>query len=219
MLTVLGLALLAVTAVVAGRWWLNRVDSLGRRTSFPSISVGLMVVLAAGSFSPGVLRAHLEGQLSAASSRLVGVHVKVHCQGLGGALADVGAELGYVKFGQDGTPERQTLIKRDQCRAISRYLHSDKRHPSEVEVQAVHVLSHESMHMAGVTVESAAECGAVQRDMRLAELLGASAADAQALADSYWTSQYPRMPDDYRSAECRAGGQLDEHLADPPWAG
>jgi hypothetical protein len=98
-------------------------------------------------------------------------------------------------------------------------VHSDKRKPSYVEVQAVHILSHESMHMAGITSESAAECAAVQRDMHLAELLGATPADARGLAVSYWTSQYPHMPADYRSSECRPDGQLDEHLDDAPWVG
>ena len=154
-----------------------------------------MVVLAAGSFSPGVLRAREERQLSCGLvDARRGARVKVHCQGLGGALADVGAELGYVKFGPDGTPQHQTLIKRDQCRALSRYLRSDKQHPTLRRGAGRPRPQHESMHMAGITSESAAECGAVQRDARLAELLGASPADALALAESYWTTQYPHMP-------------------------
>ena len=53
----------------------------------------------------------------------------------------------------------------------------------------------------------------------MSELLGASPADARALAVRYWRSVYPYMPDGYRSGECRAGGAMDEHLADSPWDG
>jgi hypothetical protein len=83
----------------------------------------------------------------------------------------------------------------------------------------VHVLTHESMHMRGLTDEAAAECAAVQRDAMTARLLGADATAATALARSYWTQMYPRMSDDYRSGECTPAGPLDEHLPDAPWSG
>ena len=40
---------------------------------------------------------------------------------------------------------------------------------------------------------------------------------ATALARSYWTGFYPRMPDGYRSPDCGPGAGLDEHLPDAPW--
>jgi hypothetical protein len=217
MLTLLGLALLTVAGGVAVRWGLHRADGLGRRIRFPVISVVLLIALAAACITPGMLWARTERRLSTAASALIGAHVVVHCETFGAALTDAGAELGYVKYGADGVPEHQTLIKRDQCAALSRYLHSNKRHPSWDEIQAVHVLTHESMHMAGITDEAAAECAAVQRDVSLDELLGATPADARALAENYWTSQYPRLPDGYHSPHCRAGGTLDEGRADAPW--
>jgi hypothetical protein len=66
--------------------------------------------------------------------------------------------------------------------------------------------------------ESAAECAAVQRDARTARLLGAPGDQALALAVSNWRTVYPRMPDGYRSSNCRPGGAMDEHLPDAPWA-
>jgi hypothetical protein len=56
------------------------------------------------------------------------------------------------------------------------------------------VLAHEAMHMAGLMREDTAECAAVQRDARAARLLGASPADARALALAYWRTVYPAMP-------------------------
>jgi hypothetical protein len=197
--------------VVALRWWRSRYDGLGRRVPVPWISLLLLLALAIGALVPGVLRGRLERQLSAAAATDVGVPVKVHCQSLGAAF-------GYVRYGAGGVPEHSTLIKRDQCRDLARYLRSDKHDPSRDEVVAVHVLSHESMHMAGVTSEAVAECDAVQRDERVSELLGAGPADARSLAETYWATVYPNMPDDYRSGDCAAGGKLDAHLGNGPWS-
>ena len=94
----------------------------------------------------------------------------VHCQSLGGALADVGAELGYVKYGPDG-PEPKTLIKREACADLRSY-RGNRDHPSRDEVIAVHVLTHEAMHMKGLTNEQEAECAAIQRDRLTAQLPG-----------------------------------------------
>jgi hypothetical protein len=156
--------------------------------------------------------------LAKTASALAGTHVTVHCQTAGETFVDTGAELGYVRFTAAGRPEHRTVIKREPCHDLSAYARSDKRRPSDSQVVAVHVLTHESMHMAGLTNEAEAECAAVQRDARTAELLGAEAAPAVALARRYWQSMYPRMPDDYRSSDCRRGGRLDEHLADAPWS-
>jgi hypothetical protein len=82
---------------------------------------------------------------------------------------------------------------------------------------AVHVLTHEAMHLAGLVGEAAAECAAVQRDAHTARLLGAAPADAAALAAAYWHGVYPQMPDSYRSGDCRPGGAMDERRPDAPW--
>jgi hypothetical protein len=141
----------------------------------------------------------------------------VRCQSLGGAFVDGGPELGYVRWRADGSPEPWTLIKRDQCRHLAGYLRSDKRRPSRDQVVAVHVLTHEAMHLAGVVGEAAAECAAVQRDAHTARLLGAAAPDAAALAATYWQEVYPHLPESYRSSDCRPGGALDERRPDAPW--
>jgi hypothetical protein len=105
-------------------------------------------------------------------------------------------------------PERRTLIKRDQCAALSDYLRSDKTSPTRDEIVAVHVLTHETIHMTGITSEAETECLATQRDADMARALGASAAAARSLAASYWIGVYPRMPDTYRSVDCEGPGGL-----------
>jgi hypothetical protein len=203
-LTWFGLTAVAGAAVLVVRWWTRRVDACGRPRPLPWISIVLLLAFGVGACTPGILRAREERRLAAAASVLAGAGVQVHCQGLGGAFVDAGAELGYVRFGPDG-------------RALASYVRSDEQHPSDDEIVAVHVLAHESMHMAGITSESAAECAAMQRDAQLAELLGAPPTAARALAAAYWTDVYPRMPDDYRSGDCHRGGPMDEGRNDGPW--
>jgi hypothetical protein len=155
--------------------------------------------------------------LAKASSVIVGVPVDVHCQAFGEAFVDAGMELGYVRFGADGVPERKTLIKRQQCSDLSDFIgggHADVVHE---QVVAVHTLTHEAIHMSGVTSEAETECLAMQRDAEMARLLGADPADALGLAVYYWENVYPRMPDTYSSADCRSGGPLDRDLPDAPW--
>ena len=198
MLTWLAVALLAGAAVVAIGWGLRRADELGRPRRFPWVSVALLLALSVGAAVPGVLRASQERRL-------------------GGAFVDAGPELGYVRWRPDGSPEPWTLIKRDQCRHLAAYVRSGTGRPTRDQVVAVHVLTHEAMHLSGRLDEAVAECAAVQRDAHTARLLGAGDTDASELAAAYWRNIYPLMPDGYRSSDCRSGGAMDERLADAPW--
>ena len=212
-----GLSLLLVAALRAARWWLRRTDALGRRNPFPTIAVGACALLASISLAVGMEHRHTEHRLAGAASVLVGAPVTVHCQTLAEAWVDVGPELGYVRFGAGGVPEHRTLLKWDTCRHLASWLRSDRRHPTLEQVVAVHVLTHESMHMAGSRNEAVAECRAVQRDARTADLLGATSQQGRRLAVRYWQAVYPWMGEDYRTSDCAPGGRLDEHLPDPPW--
>jgi hypothetical protein len=111
----------------------------------------------------------------------------------------------------------RTTIKWAQCRALSSYVRSGGLNPSREEMIAVHVLTHESMHMSGVRSEAESECRAMQRDARMAILLGATRLDARSLASWYWKEVYPRMSPAYRSEDCGPGQALDAGLPEPPW--
>jgi hypothetical protein len=148
-LTWLAVALLAGSAVVAIGWGLRRADELGRPRRFPWVTVALLQAMGIGAAVPGVLRASQERRLGGAASVLAGARVAVRCQSFGGAFVDAGPELGYVRWRADGSPEPWTLIKRDQCRHLAAYARSDKRRPTRDQVVAVHVLTHEAMHLSG----------------------------------------------------------------------
>jgi hypothetical protein len=209
--------LLAGAVVVVAHWSLHRVDALDRRRPFPTLWVVLLAVLAGAAFVPVVRHARLEARLGDVASVLVGRAVAVRCQTVGHAFVDAGAELGYVPYDAAGRPRGPALIKRQQCRDLAAYARSPEQSPSRGQVLAVHVLTHEAMHLAGVTDEGRAECLAVQRDAHTARLLGAPADAAARLALRYWTTVYPRMGEGYRSTECRAGGGYDLGGADAPW--
>lgn len=211
-----GLFALGALGVVL-RWLVHPFDSLGRRSRFPALLAVLLVVPAIGAAVPGALRWREERRLESAAGQLVGAPVDVECQTLGGAFVDAGSELGWVAWGPDGVPEHKTLIKYQPCADLRDYLGSDKSHPSLDQVIAVHVLTHEAMHMKGIKNEARAECAAVQRDAQLARLLGADPFEAPRLAQTYWQSVYPRMPQAYVSSECGPGRALDEHRGDAPW--
>ena len=216
-LTLLLIALLTLAAGLTVRWVLGgRADALGRPRPFPRVGVGVALVLAATCAVPIWRHARLEARLEAAARQLAGGEVDVNCQTFGHTWADVGAELGYVRWGPDGVPERSTLIKYETCGDLRSWLRSDKRAPSRDQMVAVHVLTHEVMHMIGIKEEARAECAAVQRDAAMAVALGADPAQGEALARRYWTEIYPRMPDGYRGG-CGPGGAFDEGVAVPPW--
>ncbi len=218
MLDALAQILLCGALALAFRWGLHRTDSLGRENRFPAVALALLLVPALVVGWPGVARRLEQRQLASAASELIGTKVSVHCQTAGEAFVDAGWELGFVKYGADGIPEHKTLIKQGPCHDLRAYLHSSKAHPSADQILAVHILTHESMHMSGITSEARAECAAVQRDTRMAELLGADPAEARELAHTYWVTVYPQLRDEYISSECGPGGRLDERLPDAPWA-
>lgn len=208
---------LALAGFIVVRWMARRVDYLGRIAPFPKISVGLSLVLALCCAVPMLVESWVEHRLEGAAGRVAGGPVQVHCQTFGQAFVDAGAELGFVAWGPDGIPERSTLIKFDVCADLRSWLLSSGTDPSQDQVIAVHVLTHETMHMVGITNEAHAECAAVQRDAAMAEALGASPLEARDLARRYWTEVYPRMPDGYVGG-CGPGGTYDERLPGAPWS-
>jgi hypothetical protein len=210
--------LVIVAAVISLRWASARYDTLGRRRPFPWVAVGTCVVAGIVALVPWVMRIRLEHRLGSAASVIAGSEVSIHCQTFGEAFVDAGAESGYVAFGPTGVPERRALIKRNQCNDLGDYIRSDKRAPTREHVVAVHVLTHEAIHMSGETSEAITECLAMQKDAAMARLLGADDASARLLARSYFESIYPSMPEPYRSAECGPGLALDAGRPDAPWA-
>jgi hypothetical protein len=152
---------------------------------------------------------------SGIASELAHRPVTVHCQGFVSATVDVSAEAGSVEFDAQGRPSSHTNLKRDVCTALARYA-ADVKTPAFTcvaqnvpcskrvfaDVQAVHVLAHESAHLGGQQGEAFAECQALRTTGYVATRLGSDRAQAAAVAQYVYLHLYPNLPDDYRSAGC-----------------
>lgn len=215
----LGLTALAVTL----RWTTSRVDAMGRPVPFPALSVTASASVALLGAVPVVQHARLEARLADVAGELAGRTVEVECQTLSGSWLETETHRGYVAFGPDGPAARAT-ITHDTCNGLRDW--TGGRHATAAQVRAVdleqviavHVLTHEAMHLAGLRDEALAECAAVQRDARTATLLGAAPEAARELARRYLVEVHPQLPDAYRSDRCGPGGDLDEHLETSPWS-
>jgi hypothetical protein len=174
----------------------------------------------------------LEHRLAEVAGTIAGRRVAVHCQGLVGEAFDVSSEAGMVDFDAQGRPADRTVLKRSVCRALARFPHDvgtsafecmvrDLPCPRRIEEEAfsVHVLAHESWHLRGFQDEATAECLALQTTADVAGRLGADFLHGAAVARFALEHVYPRMPDDYRSADCHDGGRLDLRPSLTAWPG
>jgi hypothetical protein len=172
----------------------------------------------------------LERRLGSVATQLAERPVHVHCQGLAGALVDVGPEAGSVPFDRAGRPGDVTNLKRPICRALNRF-RADAASPrldcvlanaecgraAFDDVVAVETIAHESWHLRGTVDEAVTECRALQTAAQAAMLLGADARHAEATAQYALRRIYPHLPSEYRTAACYDGGPLDLRPADPHW--
>ena len=153
--------------------------------------------------------------LGLVASSLAGRTVHVHCQSALGAAVDVNAEAGTVQFDGNGVPADHTDLDHFVCVALARFK-GDVRSPAYAcvlqnlpcgqrifdDVQAVHVLAHESAHLAGQESEAVAECRALQTTAYVAQRLGADANAAEATANYAFRHIYPNLPPEYQAAGC-----------------
>jgi hypothetical protein len=163
-----------------------------------------------------------EARLGAIASQIAGRPVDVRCQGRLSAALDVTAESGTVQFDAQGRPADWTDLKRGICQALGRF-HDDHESgrfscvhdPLACDlrvlksIHALETLAHEAWHLAGHQDESTAECYALQRISFVAGALGASLMEGEQLAKAAFIALYPQMAEQYRSSECRDGGELD----------
>jgi hypothetical protein len=193
----------------------------------------LLVLLAsvAGLFLFNHRRAEAaESRLAVVASELAGRPVRVHCQGFVGAALDVSAEAGSVEFDAGGRPSDTAELKHGVCTSLAHFTRDlgrsaytcvlrGTRCPHDVmrSVWAVHTLAHESFHLRGERDEAVTECLALQTTSGVAMRLGATPAEARAIADYVDRHLAPNLPAEYLSPACRDGGPLDLHPQTPAW--
>lgn len=166
--------------------------------------------------------AQSEARYARVASEIAKRDVRVRCQGLLGALLDIGVNAGSVQFDANGRPADETHLTRSVCHGLRRF--ADDPRSSRLDcvrtgtacpreafetVQAIHTLAHEAVHLAGVRDEAEAECYGLQTVDLVAVRLGADLATARSLADYAFTRLYPALPPHYRTDGCHDGGPLD----------
>lgn len=84
------------------------------------------------------------------------------------------------------------------------------------QADALSIFTHETRHFSSTgSLEAATECAALQRMDEMGAALGASEEHREKLQRLAWEELYPTLPQEYRSAECKAGGVLDREPETP----
>jgi hypothetical protein len=159
-----------------------------------------------------------EARLATVASQIAASEVDVHCPGLLEKLVDISPNSGSVYFDAQGRPADFTKLKDKTCTVLSDFADGHASAADSLQVaRALHVLAHESFHLAGVRGEAEADCFGLQRVAFVAGELGASPADAQRLAAIARADRAVTAPPDYRSPACFDGGALDLDPASHAW--
>lgn len=207
-----------VVALAAWAGWLLARGAMRRRV--PWAGVAIIAVPLVLFFWTERQWVTAEQRFSAVARSMAPAAAGVHCQRLGETFTANAWELGHVDFDDSGVPTGPAVLSYETCQRLTAYWRSspsERSAPPLEQVVAVHVLSHESMHLTGIASESLAECDALQRDAGTAEQLGATPEQGRLLAETYLTRVYPRMPADYTSRDCARGGRLDLTPDDSSW--
>jgi hypothetical protein len=178
-----------------------------------ALSVPLLVVVAIQQD-----QRHTEHELAKVASEIAGRKVDVHCPGLLERVVGGNPNVGTVFFDDRGRPANFTDLDEDTCKTLDRFADGKTGPGDERDVaRALHVLAHESSHLAGVRDEAAADCYGLQRTAVVAEGLGADPAEAQRLALIALEERAVTAPPEYRSPECHDGGALDLDPTSSAW--
>ena len=208
----LGARTYLVLGLLAWLGWLGfRAWALGTR---PYVTLAVVLALLVPMLWTEIRWLHVQAAATTAVQKLTGnPAARVQCQRALATFLWAGADLGRVEWDE---PDRAWLTL-ETCQHLGNWLRSGHSAPTLDEAVAVHVLTHEAMHVDGDRNEASTECRALQNDARAVVLLGGTAEQGSALAQRIATEVYPTMSDEYRSSECRAGGALDLTPGDASW--
>jgi hypothetical protein len=100
------------------------------------------------------------------------------------------------------------------CKKFKAYLRDPENAPND-QLFAMHIFTHEVMHIRGEQNERKTDCQAIQRNHLVGKLLGISDSTARRNAKIYYSELYPGHR--YYDKGCKPGGKYDEHLPDSIW--
>jgi hypothetical protein len=174
--------------------------------------------------------ARIEPRLSRVAAEWTGYPVEVRCfpddewqLAANEHQAWYGDEPDDTLIGFADSDENLIVVGPDVCEPLDLVRAGDRAPDAgsvaaEALADAVVWLGHEIVHIDDPDADEAtAECVGMQRAAWTAVRLGIARADGQRLARTYWRETYPDQFEDYRSEECRDGGDLDEHPNTARW--
>lgn len=150
----------------------------------------------------------VEARLSREASAIAAKPVVVRCDD-GYTYTGIGSDALGVAFIDRGL----AYLHPSACRTLHDLVVEGDRRPRDATGEAVLVLAHEAVHLAGERNEGVTECRGMQLGVALGERLGLTRDDARRLMkDRYGRNLAERSitRSEYRlPAECRDGGALD----------
>ena len=172
-----------------------------------------------------------EERLGTVASAIAQRTVGVNCPGFWQGLVDVRGEDGRVHFDVAGRPSDAAELSAKTCDRLEDFAGDDTKPRFDCLVpddracdrkvvetaRALSTLAHEAYHLAGVRDEAAAECYGIQTAGFVAEQLGAATAQGRLVAVWADRTSARTHPEEYHSAECRAGGAFDLRPRNPAW--
>lgn len=191
---------LPLIAVLTGLGWLvlTRVRPGGGWRIAP-----VLVMIVAALIGLNELRwASFENRLAhAAAPVLAGRDSSFGCERITRNFFSSTGHVGHVYFDAEGNPADDAFLSMNTCARLKDWM----KHPEpsdERQLIAVHTLSHEGAHLAGIRDEGKAECAAMAADEQVMINLGANPATAAAAAARYRSQIYPHLASEYTSGGC-----------------
>lgn len=187
-------------AIIALLLYLTLWRPLVNRTPFPAISSALTLVLllVVGGFEARWL--YFEHQASQAVAEVSGNKKgTLHCQRLSEAFLDGDVvHSGHVMYDAPDV----AVVKYQECQTLFNWMQGNKKDFTADDIRALHVLTHETIHVGGNYDEASTECVAVNNDSKMAQILGASQQIGDGIAKVYFKTMWPYMPDNYKQPGC-----------------
>jgi len=177
----------------------------------------MMLLFAGLAATPPVRQALFEAKMERAVEKITQSYgVQVICHSRLGSFFHWN-KLGYVVRG-----ENAIHLRPDMCSELRNYV-SDPDAANKAALRhydtvlALHVLTHEAMHVKREYNEVKADCQAYQRNHKMAEYLGAT--PRQAAQSAIVIHRFRRQHHPYYSTQCEPGQALDEKLRGAVWRG
>lgn len=210
---------LLIFLIVWYGWWKPRQarEKLGnRRFAKAQVPVRLVVVLSVLLALIGGSEArwqYFQFSASSALKEITGNHdATLQCQRLSESWIDL--DSGSIGGKVSSRDINTAHLKYGQCSDLFMWMQSlDKSKPSQEQMIAVHVLTHEGVHTTGEFNEAVTDCTAIQRDGLMTQALGGSEETGLTSQKRYLETVYPRMSPAYVLSGCALDPKFDSLLS------